>query len=210
MTWTAWLLFCATETVLCFTPGPAVLAVVSLSLAGGAGAGFRASLGILTANALYFLLSATGVGAVLIASRDLFLVIKWGGAGYLVWLGLRMIFSRIPSPGLDRDTSTTRSFASGPYVDGIVTQGANPKALVFFTALLPQFITPSAPVTLQIGILGVTSILIELGVLSLYVTVCHGARNAIRRPGLAKSLHRIGGVLLIAAAIGLAGMRRGS
>jgi homoserine/homoserine lactone efflux protein len=80
MTIETWLLFCVTETVLCFTPGPAVLLVLSLSLTTGAGAGVGASLGILAANAFYFLLSATGVGAVLLASYELFFLIKWIGA----------------------------------------------------------------------------------------------------------------------------------
>jgi homoserine/homoserine lactone efflux protein len=72
MTFAAWLLFCVTETILCFTPGPAVLLVVPLSLTHGSNAGLRASLGILTANACYFLLSAPGIGAILLASWELF------------------------------------------------------------------------------------------------------------------------------------------
>src|SRR4029077_1829756 len=94
-----WLLFCATETVLCFTPGPAVLLVVSLSLTRGARAGLGASLGILATNAFYFCLSAAGIGAVILASWDLFFLLKWLGAAYLVWLGLRMLFARATVAG---------------------------------------------------------------------------------------------------------------
>jgi homoserine/homoserine lactone efflux protein len=89
----AWLLFCVTEAVLSFTPGPAVLLVVSLGLSRGGRAGVVGSLGILAANAIYFALSATTLGAVLQASWQLFVVVKWLGAAYLIWLGARMIFS---------------------------------------------------------------------------------------------------------------------
>lgn len=97
MTVEIWILFCLTETVLCLTPGPAVLTVVSFALTGGPRAGLRASLGILAANAFYFVVSATGIGAMLLASHQLFVVIKWAGAAYLVWLGARMLLAR-PQP----------------------------------------------------------------------------------------------------------------
>jgi len=196
MTVETWLLFCLTETVLCFTPGPAVLTVVSLALTTGARAGIGASLGILAANAVYFVLSATGIGAILLASYELFFLVKWVGAAYLVWLGLRMLVSR--ANALEpAGASTHRSLR--PFTHGVVTQGANPKALVFFTALLPQFIQPRSPVPLQVAILAVSSILIELVVLSAYVAVCRQARGMMQHPGFATSLNRAGGALLIGA-----------
>src|SRR5215831_19116604 len=91
-----WLLFCATETVLCLTPGPAVLLVVSQAISRGAWAGLAATLGILTANTVYFALSATGVGAILLGSSGAFAIVKWLGAIYLVWMGARMILTRSP------------------------------------------------------------------------------------------------------------------
>ena len=202
MTLQAWLLFCATETVLCFTPGPAVLLVVSLSLTRGVRAGLGASLGILATNAFYFCLSATGIGAVILASWDLFFLLKWLGAAYLVCLGLRMLFGQATVTG----APPPRSLA--PFAHGLMTQGANPKALVFFTALLPQFIDPAAGVPAQVAILGVSSIVIELGVLALYVAVCQRARGVVHRPTFATSLNRAGGVLLIGAGARLAAMRR--
>ena len=209
MTVQAWLMFCAMETVLCFTPGPAVLLVVTLGLTGGARAGFGAVLGILAANAFYFALSATGIGAVLLASYDLFFYIKWAGALYLVWIGARMILSgrgaEAETPEGDEPEARRRL---KPFAHGLVTQGANPKAIVFFTALLPQFIEPSAGVASQVAILGVSSIVIEMGVLALYVGACHRARAVVRRPGLALTLNRAGGILLIGAGAGLAAMHR--
>src|SRR5262245_703254 len=90
----AWLLFVATETVLCLSPGPAVLLVLSVSLTRGWRPGLQASAGILIANLFYFVLSATSLGAILLASWELFFLIKWLGAGYLIWLGLKTFFTR--------------------------------------------------------------------------------------------------------------------
>lgn len=208
MTCETWILFCVTETVLCFTPGPAVLLVVSLGLTAGARAGLGASLGILTANTFYFILSATGIGAILLASWDLFFLIKWAGAAYLMWLGLRMLVSRSSPFDLADGTSLRARPRRTPFTHGVVTQGANPKALVFFTALLPQFIRPGGAVPLQVVILAVSSILIELAVLSLYVAVCQRARGMMRRPRMATVLNRAGGALLIGAGAGLATIRR--
>ena len=208
MTLQTWLLFCATETVLCFTPGPAVLLVISLSLARGARAGFAGSLGILAANAGYFVLSATSLGAVLLASWNLFVVIKWLGAAYLVWLGVHMIL--FPSHSAStQDPSLGSRLRRGPatFWHGFITQAANPKALVFFTALLPQFITPPHGVAVQVAILGISSVLIEFVVLGLYVAACYRARGWAQNPRVAMPLQRAGGVLLVGAGARLAAIR---
>jgi homoserine/homoserine lactone efflux protein len=208
MTVETWLLFCLTETVLCFTPGPAVLLVVSLALSRGARAGVGGSVGILAANAFYFILSGTGIGAILLASWELFFLIKWVGAAYLIWLGLRMLLARSSAFAPPDPSAAPAPRSIAPFTHGLVTQGANPKALVFFTALLPQFISPHGGVPVQVAILGVSSILIELAVLCTYVAVCHRARTVVARPGFATSLNRVGGVLLIGAGAGLATVRR--
>src|SRR5262245_49684967 len=144
-----WLAFCATETVLCFTPGPAVLFVVSVALARGARPGMAAASGILTTNVFYFALSATGIAAVILASGRVFTGLRWIGAGYLVWIGLRMLLSRS-----DAEAEPGEALAPQPvqraFLRGLVVQGANPKALIFFVALLPQFIDASAPVGFQL------------------------------------------------------------
>jgi homoserine/homoserine lactone efflux protein len=199
-----WALFCLTETVLCFTPGPAVLLVISLSLARGAQAGLGAAFGILTANTAYFVASATSLGAILVAWWNLFFVIKWVGAAYLIWLGLRMLFTARPT---GRPGPLPSGFRPRAFVHGFVTQAANPKALVFFTALLPQFIDPRRGVPRQVMILGVSGVLIELVVLALYVAACHGARRWVGDSRFVTPLQRIGGVFLVGAGARLAVIR---
>jgi threonine/homoserine/homoserine lactone efflux protein len=202
----AWLLFVATETVLCLSPGPAVLLVLSVSLTRGWHPGLQASAGILVANLLYFCLSATSLGAILLASWELFFLIKWLGAGYLIWLGLKTFFTR--SDTARHTAAAPTRTGMGTFLHGVVAQGANPKALVFFTALLPQFVDPAAPLAAQILILAVTSVLIEFGVLAGYAVLASRASGLAHRPRFASILHRVGGGLLIGAGAGLATLKR--
>ena len=212
MTVQTWLLFCATETLLSLTPGPAVLLVVGQALGRGGRAGLAAACGILSANAMYFALSATGLGAILLASSQLFTAIKWLGAIYLIVIGVRMVIrpeALIEEAPVGQSSSSTHQRKSsappaGSFWRGFLTQAANPKALVFFTALLPQFIQPSAGVPMQILILGVSSIVLEFGVLGLYVAASTRARRWTKAPGLSAALQRSAGALLVVAGARLA------
>jgi len=198
MTFQVWLLFCTTETALCLIPGPAVLFVVSVAIGRGIRPGINAALGILAGNILYFALSATGVAAVLVASNTLFDLLKLAGAGYLIWLGLRMLFKGASGPPVVSATPDPQTF-----LRGFLVQAANPKALVFFVALLPQFINPESPIGLQILILGVSSVLIEFFVLGAYVVL--GARaGQLAGAHLAGPIERIGGGFLVAVGTHLA------
>ncbi|MCP5059857.1 MAG: LysE family translocator [bacterium] len=194
-----WLAFCVTEAVLCFTPGPAVLLVVSVSLARGAGGGFGAGLGILASNTLYFVLSALGIGAVIVASHQLFHLIQWAGAAYLIYLGARAIFSRHRSVAQHEETARLgRSFSRG-----FIVQSANPKSLVFFTALVPQFLDPERALGAQVAILGVSSVAIEILALGVYAVAAARARE-IASGDWVHRLERIGGGFLVAAGLRLA------
>ena len=201
MTLHTWALFAATETVLSLTPGPAVLFVISQGLSGGARRSFWSTTGILSANLFYFALSATSLGVVLAASYQLFLVVKYVGAAYLVWLGLKAIFSKA-------DSLVTRQAAPDPaakiYWKALALQLANPKALLLFTAILPQFIDAREPVPLQILVLGLTSVIPEFFILMAYGTLAARARHVATQPKFAIWGDRIGGGLLITAGAGLA------
>jgi homoserine/homoserine lactone efflux protein len=151
--------------------------------------------------------SATGLGAVLVASSSLFFAVKWIGAAYLIFLGLRAIFGQAGEWAASDSTPPDRN-ARRLFVDGFVLQASNPKAIVFFSALLPQFIDPRSAVAPQVGILGVTSVVIEFFVLLGYGLAAGKASTVARQPRYAIWTNRVAGTLLIGAGAGLAALRR--
>ena len=207
MTFQLWLLFVATEAVLSLTPGPAVLYVLSQAIRRGPAKSIWASGGILAANAFYFALSATSLGAVIVASYKLFFLIKWAGAAYLVYLGLCSFFGKSSVMSLPESDPDSRR---GPRIlrDGFFLQAANPKAILFFTAILPQFIDARSNVMFQIVVLGVSSIAVEFVILFIYGQLAGRALATARNPRFEKLTNRIAGSLLICAGVGLARLRR--
>ncbi len=201
MTLHTWALFALTETVLSLTPGPAVLFSISQGLRGGGRKAIWSTIGILSANLFYFVLSATSLGVVLAASYRLFLVIKYAGAAYLVWLGVKALFSKEESL---RAKQAAPDRPAKIYVKGLALQLANPKALLFFTAILPQFIDPRQPVGPQIVILGITSIFPEFFILMAYGMLAGRAKELASQAKFALWGERVGGGLLITAGAGLA------
>jgi len=205
MTLDTWIAFTVLETVLCLVPGPAVLFVMGQGLAQGARPAVAASLGILSANTLYFVVSATGVGALLLASYEVFFAIKWLGVAYLVWLGTKAVLAR------PEVLSVQRARPAGAWRvlrRGFLVQAANPKTILFFGALLPQFVDPSGDIALQMLVLGVTSVAVEFAVLSVYGGIAGRLRRFATRPAVALWFERAAGGLLIAAGIGMAAIRR--
>jgi homoserine/homoserine lactone efflux protein len=205
-----WLLFCATDLVLSLTPGIAVTLVIGTALARGIRAGLLATLGILVANTLYFALSATSVGAVLAASPRVFAVVKWAGALYLVAAGAQAIWGALSARTSHVDESAAEPGAptsDRSFLRGFVLQAANPKALLFFIAILPQFIEPTESVVRQIVILGASSVSIELAALALYAALAARARGLARNPRWRAGLDALAGALLVFAGVGLAALR---
>ncbi len=208
MNWTVWWLFVPVETVLCLTPGPAVLLVLATALRRGPRASIASTLGILSANTIYFALSATGLGALLLASYRIFFLIKWVGAAYLIYLGVTALLSKSGAFGNPETPSQSSRSSPRLFMDGLLLQLSNPKAIVFFAALLPQFIDPKGDLVLQVLVLGITSVVIESVVLLCYGLAAGRASAVAREPRYARWTNRVSGVLLIGAGSGLAALRR--
>jgi homoserine/homoserine lactone efflux protein len=207
MNWQLVALFALTELVLCLTPGPAVLTIVSQALRHGTRRTLWSILGIVAGNTLYFVLSATSLGALLLASYELFFAIKWIGAAYLLWLGIRTFFDRTSTLAIGA-APAARGSATTLFTHAFVVQVANPKALLFFTALLPQFVDPAYPIVPQMALLALLSVIIEFGVQLAYAVLAAQATRLALRPRFARVTNRIAGTFLIGAGIGLASLTR--
>ena len=197
--WETYWLYVATEAALSLSPGPAVMLVVAYGLAQGTRRSLWASLGILSANGLYFALSATSLGALLVASEAFFRAVRWAGAAYLVYLGLAALFGQ-PSP-----ITVSRSAARGGspraiYLSGLTLQLANPKTLLFFVAILPQFVDPRLPIGPQMAWLAAGSIVPEFFILAGYGFAASRAARLAADARFARLTDRAAGVLVLAAA----------
>lgn len=202
MSLNAWLLFTGTEAVLCLTPGPAVLFLLSYGLARGGRASLWANAGILTGNAFYFGLSSLGLGAVLLESHEIFTAIRYLGAAYLIYFG----FSTIRGSGLAFQTGVPKANTQdwSTLTRGFALQAANPKALIFFVALLPQFIDANRAIWPQVLILGITSVVIEFFVLAGYGCLAARVSTLARQPRFLTAANRVSGGMLVAAGGGIA------
>ena len=144
------LLFIAAGLLLNITPGPDVLYIVSHALRSGVRAGIVAGLGITAGCFVHIFAAAIGVSALMAASSTAFTVLKWAGAGYLLWIGAKMLLSR--SPAADTVThAAPMAAAPAPlrkvFLGGFWTNALNPKVALFFLAFVPQFIAPGTPNT---------------------------------------------------------------
>lgn len=193
-----YLVFMLTTAVVILTPGPAAIAIA----AQGAGNGHRRAtfgvFGVAAANAVYFLLSATGIAALLIASSFIFGMIKWVGVAYLLYLGLSAIFSK--TGGIQFATGKVQS-ALSLFGKGFVVEFANPKALLYFAAILPQFLDVSKPIMPQILIMGGTTVVLDLISYSLYAYAGDRLTSGGVKEWIVRLVNRVaGGALLLAGA----------
>jgi homoserine/homoserine lactone efflux protein len=193
------LLYLATWTLVAVTPGPAVMCAVSQATRHG----FRASLtgisGIQTGNILFFACIACGLAALLSEATTAFTVVRTVGAAYLVYLGVRIIASTF----LAKEPTDDIRAGSPPvhrslFLQGVLIQITNPKALLFVSALLPQFIQPERPVVPQLLVLVLATVFVDFVVLAAYAGLAERGLRSMKRARLAVWLERVFGTALIA------------
>ena len=195
-----WMTFVLVALGVSLVPGPAVVAVVSAALRGGFRASLRTNGGVLLGNAAFVSASALGLGALLVASHPLFLAVKWLGIAYLAYLGVRALLARGQGYAFDDVPGAGgRAFRLG-----LTTQLANPKIVLFFGALLPQFVDPARPVALQFAILGATFIVGDGLVFAAYGALAHRARTWLRSARAVRVTSRVSGAAMLGVAARLA------
>ena len=197
--WDTFWLYVLAEVALSLSPGPAVMLVIACGLTWGARRSIHATLGILSANAIYFAISATALGAVLVASKTFFIAVKWLGAAYLLYIGLSALFGR-PSPITVGREERSGGSPRAIYLSGLTLQLANPKTLMFFVSILPQFVDPKLPIGAQMAWLAAGSIVPEFFILGGYGYLASRAAQWTKDPRFARMTERAAGVLVLGAA----------
>ena len=203
-----WITFVAASTALLLIPGPTVLLVLSYALSQGRRVAVASAAGVALGDLIAMTASLAGLGALVLASATLFTVLKWIGAAYLVWMGIKLL--RAPrSEGLDTiatsDTSPRKVFGHAAAVTAL-----NPKSIAFFIAFVPQFVTIDAPLVPQFAILIATFVTLA-GINALaFALLADRLRRTIRRPAVITWLTRGGGVALVGMGVMTATLRRAS
>ncbi|MBP0493544.1 LysE family translocator [Pararoseomonas indoligenes] len=203
-------LFAAAALVLALTPGPGIFYVAARTLSGGRGEGIASSLGTGIGGMVHVLAGGLGVSAVVLASAELFTALKMLGAAYLIWIGLRTIWTarrdaQAALGGGGSPVGTRRAFREGALVEAL-----NPKTAAFFLAFVPQFVDPAAGgVAMQFAVLGLVSVALNTLVdVAVAVLAARVRRGALGRPGLVRRLREASGVAMVALGVGLALTRR--
>jgi threonine/homoserine/homoserine lactone efflux protein len=206
MDFNVWLAFTITELALSFTPGPAVLLVSSQGLKYGVRASNFGAFGISTANLIYFTLSALGLSAIILEAKDLFDVIKIAGACYLIFLGIKGVYySLVKTDSKQKSESVAITVKnSHTFLQAFVTQLSNPKAIIFFASLLPQFVNPHENIIFQMSIFALTTIGTETFILMGYGWLGAKGRDTVHQnPKIMKWVDRLAGTILIAIGVNL-------
>jgi threonine/homoserine/homoserine lactone efflux protein len=149
--------FLAAALLLAVTPGPGIFYVLARTIGGGRREGVSSSFGTLAGGMVHVFAAAMGISAILAASALAFRTIKYAGAAYLVWMGLRMIRERNAEMAVAAEAPR-----SGAFRQGVFTEVLNPKTALFFLSFIPQFIAPErGHVFLQFLLLGLTSVILN-------------------------------------------------
>ncbi len=207
---TTWLLFSSIALVATISPGPAVLLSVTNSLMHGFTKSVFSSLGNITGILIVSSAAALGLGAVLQASTFLFTTLKFCGAIYLIYLGIRqwrskpMVFQQ--SLATIKPIQSKNKF----FIQGIFVAISNPKAILFFTAFFPQFIDLSRPIMIQFFILTTTFMIFSFLCLVIYALSAHSATGWFVKGNRALWFNRILGTFFIIFGLGMLRLRNKS
>ena len=197
-------LFVVAALVLLVVPGPSVLYIVARSIEGGRTAGLVSVLGVQTGAMVHIAFAAVGLSAILASSALAFSVVKWFGAAYLVWLGLRQIFGRDEG---NKDVTVEPARLSRVFSQGVIVNILNPKTALFFLAFLPQFVDPARGAAwTQILLLGATFVILALCSDGLYALLSGTAGGWLRRRMQGATFRRgqrfvSGGILIALGAV---------
>lgn len=200
-----WLAFVAASTALLLIPGPTVLLVLSYALSKGRSVAVASAAGVALGDLIAMTASLLGLGALVLASATLFTLLKWVGAVYLVWLGIRLIRSA-PTDGLALPKATVT--ARGVFGHAATVTALNPKSIAFFIAFVPQFIRPDAALMPQFVILIATFCTLAAVNALAYALLADRMRGMIGRPSVIVWLTRAGGATLVTMGILTASIRR--
>ena len=204
-----WLAFAAAATVVILIPGPTTLLVTGHAMSSGTRVALASLIGVTLGDIAAMTCSVLGFGAVLAASAEAFLILKWVGAAYLVYLGVKLW--RAPAVAFEasgtvgKPRSIPRAIAEAFSVTLL-----NPKGILFFAAFMPQFIDPHRATLPQVLVLGGTFDLIAATSLVCYIVMASRARRVAASARAVKIMNRVGGTMLIGAGLLTASLRRSS
>ncbi|WP_376709587.1 LysE family translocator [Pseudochrobactrum lubricantis] len=199
-----WLAFTAASIVLLVIPGPTILLVVSYALGQGWRTAMPMAAGVALGDFTAMTLSMLGIGALLAASATIFTIVKWLGAAYLIWLGIKLFRSgaSMQAEARDADVSPVKMLAHAWLVTSL-----NPKSITFFVAFLPQFLDRYGDFWTQMLIFEATFLVLSFSNALLYAFAAHRARAMFKSPRILRAFNRTGGTLLIGAGVATATMR---
>ena len=206
MSFDTWIYYLLAVLILTASPGPSSLLCMTKGVQSGFKLSIFTAMGSLTAITGILTLSFTGLGVIIASSEVVFNVIKWTGAAYLIFLGWKSLRSSQQDydqlPGQESDSKVVRESILSHYVSGFIVGASNPKAILFFTALFPQFIDPSLALLPQFAVFASTFAVMELSWLLVYAYLGAKSSNWLFAKGRAKVFNRVtGGVFIGAGAL---------
>ena len=201
-----WITYLVATLILSVSPGPGVFSSISSGLHHGFRLGLWNGVGMQAANLLHVGLVSVGLGALLLASETLFTLVKWLGVAYLVYLGIATW--RGPPRTFDEDRDDDADTAASVFRRGFFVNLTNPKGIIFFAAILPQFIDVARPQATQYAILAATTFVVDLGVMFGYTAMAAKVMRTMRDPAKLRWVNRSLGGAFVAAGVALASFRR--